>query len=147
MLKILLGIAVGICITSGQATAADATWYCSAVIDKSSSKPVAFKYVVKGSQLIDQDVWANKLMDDVSSYDPPGVKKGEPITKTFKVLENSSVALVAVNSMTTLDYETKTSRITVETVLIDKKTGNFTLGETSTKPEATYYQGECQAGK
>ena len=135
--KIFGIIIVGICFASTPAMATDATWFCSALLHKTDKQPTAFKFEVRGDQLIDYNVWQNTLF---KRWEGPGNER--PPTK-FKIVQDTDKGLVA----TAFEFD-KDSGMSVSMVLIDKVSNEFRQTIVTTKePEPTInFAGTCQVG-
>jgi hypothetical protein len=136
--KPLFAILVYTCAGSFNAVAADATWFCSAII-RSDVKPSAFKYVVKGRELIDFEVELNRLITGRPSDKSTEV---EPLTTKYIIVEDTNIRLVAVHT----DERNDPNNVTVAVILINKASSELTLVDVGPKETSTY-KGTCQVGK
>jgi hypothetical protein len=140
LLKVLFGIVAAFCIASTRAVAIDATWYCYALIGESGTKPWKLKYVVKGGELIDQEVVKNDFLEAT------GAGGGEKITTKYKVIKDTDIGLIAVHSDTETNYVTKETTMSVRVIMIDKASSNLVLQDITSKSSERYV-GSCQVGK
>jgi hypothetical protein len=62
--QMLFAIAVYTYAGSFSTFAADTTWYCSALTAKTDTKPTAFKFQVKGNELIDFELSWNAMFNN-----------------------------------------------------------------------------------
>jgi hypothetical protein len=138
MLKKIIGIIVGVCFCSAQALAADTTWFCSALLEKGDTKPAAFKFEVKGGQLID----LSKLPNDYLRI----LGGGEAEPTRYKIVEDTDIGLVAVHSTTYVGSDKKAT-VEAEIILIKKVSGEFLQMGIETKGSYSEYSGTCQVGK
>lgn len=131
---------LGILVGSGQVMAepSDATWFCSALLNKSDKKPSAFKFKVQGADLIDLQVWQNAQIKKWELKDPKEETR-------FKIVEDTPNSLVAVH-VYELDKESGASAIVV---LIDKVSNEFrqTIISTKSSEPVINYEGTCSPGK
>jgi hypothetical protein len=119
---------------------ADATWYCSALLEKGDTKPAALKFQVKGGELIDL---SGVLPNDYIGKLAGGVKE---LTR-YKITLDTDMGLVASNSMAYVDSLDKKATVFVDTILINKVSGEFIEMAISTEGPYIDYRGTCQLGK
>jgi hypothetical protein len=141
ILKTLSMLLIGVSLASTVSMASDATWFCSAIIDKADAKPWAFKYVVKGRELIDFEVEINRVITA-----PPSDKSTEvePLTTKYIVVEDTNIRLVAVHT----NEENDPNKVTVAVILINKAKAASELTLVYVEPKGTLtHKGTCQEGK
>jgi hypothetical protein len=141
MLKTIIGIVVGVCFGSAQAiAAAETTWFCSALMNKTDTKPTAFKFQIKGGELIDFNLWENAFE---KKWENQQVEKHV----TYKLVEDTVIGLVAMNSET--HEENRKAEVYVQVILINKVSGDFRqIGFTTNKSEELFdHDGTCSASK
>lgn len=123
------------CSAQGTALAADVTWFCSALTSKTDKKPTAFKFEIRGGELVDLHVWPDAFFKkwELQQTDVPPTK--------YKILKDTDKDLVAVHSYQ-FDKESGTSAIVI---LIDKVSNEFrqTAISTKTSEPSLNFEGSC----
>jgi hypothetical protein len=141
MLKKVIVILVSVCFGSAQAMAADTTWFCSALMDKKDTKPTAFKFVTKGGELIDMNLFENALWKRWEG------QQAEQRTDRYKIVEDTDIGLVAIRSEMYVDEQNKKPTVYVSVISINKSSGEFAQRSMTTSELSMNYEGTCQVGK
>jgi hypothetical protein len=111
--KALFGVVTGLCVASTQATATDATWYCSSI----EKEPEVFKVEIKGGELFALTS-AQKTERYFDRMD--GAKQKFNLT-AHKIVQDTDKSLIAVFAY---PYNARDGTV-IDVVLIDKTSGTF----------------------
>jgi hypothetical protein len=131
--KFIFGIAVSVLCCSAPVAAADVTWHCSMLVSKTDKKPTAIKFVIKGNELIDENVWPDAFLKQWELQ-----RTDVPVTK-YKIVKNTDKSLVAIHS------DERDNEISAMIVVIDKATQGFRQIAISTKTSEPWpnFEGTC----
>jgi hypothetical protein len=141
--KLLFAILVCTRAGASNAFAADGTWYCSVNFDP---KPLTYKFVQTGSELVDLKLWPNDMREQ-------RLQKGLPMEESIKyrIVEDTDIGLAAIHAETFIFNDKmeneKKPTVYVAIIMIDKVSGDFRQKVLTTSENVYDIHGRCQEGK